>query len=48
MIEDERDIVELVKYNFRKEGFELESFNRGKEGLEHLRRSQPDLVPTNG
>ena len=44
MIEDERDIVELVKYNFRKEGFELESFNRGKEGLEHLRRSQPDLV----
>ena len=44
MIEDERDIIELVKYNFRKEGFELESFSRGKEGLEHLRRSQPDLV----
>jgi two-component system, OmpR family, alkaline phosphatase synthesis response regulator PhoP len=44
MIEDERDIIELVKYNFRKEGFELESFSRGKEGLEHLRRSQADLV----
>ena len=44
MIEDERDIVELVKYNFRKEGFELESFSRGKEGLEYLRHSQPDLV----
>jgi two-component system, OmpR family, alkaline phosphatase synthesis response regulator PhoP len=44
IIEDERDIIELVKYNFRKEGFELESFSRGKEGLEHLRRSQADLV----
>jgi two-component system alkaline phosphatase synthesis response regulator PhoP len=44
MIEDERDIIELVKYNFRKEGFELESFSRGKEGLEHLHRNQPDLV----
>src|SRR5215469_6140889 len=44
MIEDERDIIELVKYNFRKEGFELESFSRGKDGLEHLHRSQPDLV----
>ena len=44
MIEDERDIIELVNYNFRKEGFELESFSRGKEGLEHLRRSRADLV----
>lgn len=44
MIEDEPDIVQLVKYNFRKEGFEVESFSRGQDGLEHLRRSQPDLV----
>jgi hypothetical protein len=33
IIEDERDIVELVRYNFRKEGFEIESFSRGREGL---------------
>ena len=44
MIEDEPDIVQLVRYNFRKEGFELESFSRGKDGFEHLRRNQPDLV----
>lgn len=44
MIEDEPDIVELVRYNFRKEGFELESFSRGREGLDYLRRSRPDLV----
>jgi DNA-binding response OmpR family regulator len=33
IIEDEKDIVELVRYNFRKEGFEVESFVRGKDGL---------------
>jgi phosphate regulon transcriptional regulator PhoB len=44
LIEDERDIVELVNYNFRKEGFDVESFSRGKEGLEFLRRNPADLV----
>jgi two-component system alkaline phosphatase synthesis response regulator PhoP len=44
IIEDERDIVELVRYNFRKEGFEVESFSRGREGLDYLRRNSADLV----
>jgi len=44
IIEDERDIVELVRYNFRKEGFEIESFSRGREGLEYLRRNPADLA----
>jgi phosphate regulon transcriptional regulator PhoB len=44
LIEDERDIVELVRYNFRKEGFEVESFSRGEEGLQYLRRHPADLV----
>jgi len=44
IIEDERDIVELVRYNFRKEGFEVESFTRGRDGLEFLRRHHADLV----
>jgi len=44
IIEDEADIVELVRYNFRKEGFEVQSFSRGKDGLEGLRRNPPDLV----
>ena len=41
---DEEDIVELLRYNFRKEGFEVESFSRGKEGLESLQRKPPDVV----
>lgn len=44
IIDDEKDIVELVRYNFRKEGFEVDSFMRAAEGLEFLRRNPPDLV----
>jgi len=44
IIEDEKDIVELVRYNFRKEGFEVESFGRGREGLDYLHRCPADLV----
>jgi phosphate regulon transcriptional regulator PhoB len=44
IIEDEADIVEMVRYNFRKEGFEVDSYSRGKEGLEALRRNPPDLL----
>jgi phosphate regulon transcriptional regulator PhoB len=44
IIEDEPDIVEMVRYNFRKEGFDVESYARGREGLEALRRNPPDLL----
>ena len=44
IIEDEKDIVELVRYNFRKEGFEVESFGKGNEGLDFLRRNSADIV----
>jgi phosphate regulon transcriptional regulator PhoB len=44
IIEDEADIVEMVRYNFRKEGFEVESHGRGREGLEALRRNPPDVL----
>lgn len=44
IIEDEKDIVDLVRYNFRKEGFEVEGFSRAKGGLEYLERNPADLV----
>jgi two-component system phosphate regulon response regulator PhoB len=44
IIEDEADIVELVRYNFLKEGFEVRSFSRGKPGLEDLQRNPTDLI----
>ena len=44
IIEDETDIVKLLEYNFRREGFEVESFGRGREGLESVQRKPPDAV----
>jgi len=44
LIEDEKDIIELVRYNFRKDGFEVSAFTSGKEGLEYLRRNAADLA----
>ncbi len=44
IIEDEADIVEMVRYNFKKDGFEVDSYARGREGVEALRRNPPDLL----
>lgn len=44
IIEDEKDIVELVSYNLRKEGFDVQRFGRGRDGLDHLRQKAADLV----
>ncbi len=44
IIEDEKDIVELVRYNFQKEGYEVQGFSQGGEALEYLRRSPADVV----
>jgi len=44
IIEDEDDIVQMVRYNFLKEGFDVESYARGKDGIEAMRRNPPDLL----
>ncbi len=44
VIEDEKDIIELLSYNLRKEGYEVLPFTRGTEGLEQLQRKPADLV----
>src|SRR5690242_12847211 len=44
IIEDDPDIIELVRYNLMNAGLEVQGFIRGREGLEHLRRHATDLV----
>ena len=44
IIEDDRDIVELVRYNLANEGFEIAAVSDGSAGLSALRKSAPDLV----
>jgi DNA-binding response OmpR family regulator len=44
MIEDEPDLLEMVGYGFRKDGFEFQGFTRGSEGIAYLRRNPVDLL----
>jgi two-component system alkaline phosphatase synthesis response regulator PhoP len=44
LIEDERDIQELLQYNLEREGFELTSCLEGIAGLDMARKLKPDLI----
>ena len=44
IIEDDRDIVELVRYNLANEGYDIQSSPDGISGLAQLRKSPPDLL----
>jgi two-component system alkaline phosphatase synthesis response regulator PhoP len=43
-IEDDADIRELIKFNLEQEGFSVEEAATGAEGLDRIKRRQPDLV----
>jgi len=42
--DDEPDILEILKYNLIKEGFEVVTAKDGDEALEIIHRKQPDLI----
>src|SRR5262249_42582534 len=42
--DDEPDILEILKYNLSKEGYEVITAKNGDEALEKARRTQPDLI----
>ncbi len=44
LVDDEQDIIELIKYNLEKEGFQVFTANNGLEGVNEARRVIPDLV----
>ena len=44
LIEDDRDIVELVRYNLDREGFQVTSATDGSSGLAQIRKSAPDVL----
>jgi len=44
IVEDEKDLVKLLKYNLEKEGFKVLSAPDGEAGLKLLRQERPDLV----
>ncbi len=44
VIEDERDLQEILAYNLRQAGHEVLQATRGKDGVATARRERPDLV----
>lgn len=44
IIEDERNIAELIKFNLEKEGFRVQHSAKGLTGLELARKLKPDLI----
>ncbi len=44
LIEDDRDIVELVRYNLEREGFQVAAATDGASGLAQIRKMPPDIL----
>jgi two-component system phosphate regulon response regulator PhoB len=44
VIDDELDLIELVRYNLEKEGFTVQSAQDGESGLARAIRELPDLI----
>ncbi|MCH2198542.1 MAG: response regulator transcription factor [Flavobacteriales bacterium] len=44
LVDDEQDIIDLVKYNLEKENFEVHTANNGKEAIRIARKVMPDLI----
>ena len=44
VIEDDKDIVELVRYNLEKDGYQVFSSGDGTTGLAQVRKAPPDLL----
>lgn len=44
IVDDEQDILDLIEYNLKKEGFDVLKAENGKEGIEVARAHNPNLV----
>lgn len=44
VVDDEKDILELLKYNLEREGYEVLKTVTGEEALEQVKRESPDLI----
>ena len=44
VIEDERDIQDMIAYNLQREGYEVVTAERGDEGLALVQDKRPDLI----
>ena len=44
LVDDEKDVLEFISYNLRKEGYEVITARNGKDGIELARNHNPHLI----
>ena len=44
LIDDEQDILEILSYNLKKEGYQVYTANNGNEGIANAKEIIPDLI----
>ena len=44
IVEDEKDIIKMLEYNLKKEGFKILSARNGEDALDSANREYPDLI----
>lgn len=44
VVDDEKDLLDLIEYNLRKEGFDVLKAENGQQGIEVAKKNNPDLV----
>lgn len=44
LVDDEKDILEFISYNLKKEGYEVLTARNGRDGIELARKSLPHLI----
>jgi two-component system alkaline phosphatase synthesis response regulator PhoP len=44
VVDDERDIIDLIRYNLEREGFKVESASDGDEAIKKANATKPDLI----
>lgn len=44
IVDDEPDILDLLEYHLKKEGYNVKTANNGQEALKKVYKSEPDLV----
>ncbi len=44
VVDDERDLLDLIEYNLKKEGFKVLKAENGEEGIRKAKEHKPDLI----
>ena len=44
IVDDEKDILEFLSYNLNKEGFSVITARNGQEGLDYVKKHNPELI----